>query len=69
MPNDLDLLMDLDPLNLSAQDLDKIIEYQRKARQNWASGIKPKRGATDKKELDLGMLGLKPKTLGIVRRF
>jgi len=36
--NELDLLMDLDPLNLSAADLDAIISYHRAARAKRAEG-------------------------------
>lgn len=42
--NTLDLIMDRDPVDLSDQDLDAIIAYQRKYRANLeASGAKPKR--------------------------
>lgn len=41
--SELEDLMNLDPLELSSQDIDKIIMYQRKARQNFKAGIKPKR--------------------------
>lgn len=60
MPNEIDLLMSLDPLELSEQDLDKIISYQRKARANFEAGVKPKKGGADKIESSelLGKLGL-----------
>lgn len=41
--SEIDELMNLDPLHLSEQDLDKIIAYQRKQRQNFELGIKPKK--------------------------
>lgn len=43
MANELDELMDLDPLELSAKDLDSIIAYHRQKRADRADGIKPKR--------------------------
>lgn len=42
--NNLDVLMSLDPLELSKQDIDDIIAYQRKAKANFEAGIKPKKG-------------------------
>lgn len=51
--NTLDLIMDRDPLELSDQDLDAIIAYQRRYRANLEAGgpkakrvTKPKPGAT-----------------------
>ena len=41
--NTLDDLMDLDPLELTAENIDAIIAHHRKARANAASGIKAKR--------------------------
>lgn len=41
----LDMLMNLDPLALSEQDIDKIILYQRRHRQNLEGGAKPTRKA------------------------
>jgi hypothetical protein len=41
MSNDLDELMARDPLTLSAQDIDAIIDYHRKQRARRASGEKP----------------------------
>ena len=48
MPNeddfsDLDLLMSIDPLDLSKQDLSRIIAYQRKQRQQREAGVKVKK--------------------------
>ena len=62
MANEIDRIMDLDPLALSEQDLDAIIAYQRKARANFEAGIKPKKGATAEPKMDanelLGKLGM-----------
>lgn len=43
--NDLDFLMSLDPLHYADQDIDVIIAYQRKHRQQLEGGVKPKRKA------------------------
>lgn len=65
-PDELDELMARDPTSLQAQDIDKIIAYQRKARANREAGIKaprPKRGVdpnAPKVSLDLSALGLAP---------
>ena len=56
-PNELDRLMSLDPLELSAQDIDSIISYQRKARLSAEAGIKPKRGKSST-PIDLAAIGL-----------
>jgi hypothetical protein len=44
--SEIDDLMNLDPLELekSPQALDKIIDWMRKQRANFESGIKPKKG-------------------------
>lgn len=70
MANELDELMDKDPLELSAQDIDKIIKIQRQARQNWEAGIKPKKGTSQGEvKIDLVELGLtSPRVTGTVRR-
>lgn len=41
--NEIDYLMNLDPLELSDQQIDKIIAYQRKQRQQFELGVKPKK--------------------------
>ena len=80
MPNEIDTLMALDPLELSAQDIDAIIAYQRQARARREAGGKTKRTASDapKQSLDLAALGLikkpptppKPDSVpGVVRSF
>ena len=60
--SELDELMSRDPLELSAQDIDKIIAYQRQARARRESGErtrKPKASADGPKQtLDLAALGL-----------
>lgn len=43
MANELDILMDRDPTDLSSQDIDSIILYHRKMRASFEAGIKPKR--------------------------
>ena len=74
MPNEIDALMALDPLELSAQDIDSIIAYHRKNRANAAAGIKPKREAGPKKDLSEALKGMfaseeaKPVATGIRRR-
>lgn len=77
-PSELDELISRDPLDLSAQDIDKIIAFQRQARaRREAGGGKAKRGAdTSKVSLDLVALGLTkvdtktitPPTAGGIRR-
>lgn len=71
-PFDLDTLMAQDPLDLSKQDLDAIIAYQRKLRAQREAGIrtkKPKDSAPSK--LDISSLLAKPIIGGggIKRRF
>ncbi len=61
MANELDLLMDKDPLELSAQDLDDIIAYQRKARANFEAGVKPKKETGPKQDLGAVLAALVPK--------
>lgn len=58
MTNEIDDLMDLDPLLLSDQNIDTIIAYQRKQRAMVESGVKPKRPTGPKVTLDLAKLGL-----------
>lgn len=63
-PSELDELISRDPLELSAQDIDKIIAYQRQQRARREAGEKVPRGrkkAADTGEtvtLDLTKLGL-----------
>lgn len=59
-PSDLDELMSRDPLELSAQDIDKIIAIQRNHRARLASGGKTRKAKDEgpKQSLDLAALGL-----------
>ena len=41
--SDLDLLMSMDPLQLSSQDLDRIIAYQRKMRAQREAGVRTRK--------------------------
>jgi hypothetical protein len=68
MPNEIDHLMNLDPLELSAQDIEALVTYYRKARQNHEAGIKPKKDTGPKVALDLTAMGLIPKAPTIRRR-
>lgn len=64
MSNELDRVMDLDPLSLSEQDLEKIVAYERKMQGDFEAGIKPKKSGSEKGPIDLAALGLlkaKPK--------
>jgi hypothetical protein len=67
MANEIDILMALDPLKLSAQNIDAIIDYHRKAKLAYASGAKPKR-STSSQPIDLEKLGLKAKPEAVKRR-
>lgn len=69
MANEVDLLMDLDPLEYSAMDIEKIIAYQRQQRANSEAGTKPKKETGPKLSLDLQGLGLtKPKLVEPMKR-
>jgi hypothetical protein len=72
-PNDIDELMGLDPLELSTQDLDRIIAYQRKMRAQREAGVKVRKPKVEAKpsisiEQMLAQLPPAPKG-GIKRRF
>lgn len=70
MSDELNRLMTLDPLALSAQDIDRIIEIQRAHRAQSASGVKPKRtkgAAVDLSAVKAALAPPKP-TLVIPRR-
>lgn len=43
MSNEIDRLMSLDPLDLTVDDLTKVVAYQRKMRGMAESGIKPEK--------------------------
>jgi hypothetical protein len=68
--NTIDQLMELDPLELSDQNIEEIIEYQRKMQANFELGIKPKKPDGPKLSLDkiLGQRVEVPKKEGIRRR-
>lgn len=66
--NDIDLLMSLDPLELSKQDLECIIAYHRNQRALREKGVKPTKDKGPKSTLDLVALGLKPAAPKINRR-
>lgn len=59
-PSELDELMSRDPLELSAQDIDKIIAIQRQHRARLATGGRTKKAKEEapKVALDLAKLGL-----------
>lgn len=56
MSNELDELMDRDPMELSAQDIDKIISWHRQQRATYEAGGKIAKPAGQK--IDLKALGL-----------
>lgn len=66
--NDIDLLMSLDPLELSKQDIDHIILYHRNQRALREKGVKPTKDKGPKNTIDLTALGLKPAAPKINRR-
>lgn len=49
----IDELMDTDPDELTNEDIDGIIAYERKQRGMFDSGIKPKKAEGEKKVLDI----------------
>lgn len=72
MANDLDLLMDLDPLELASTEggIDAIILVMRQRRTMAQAGIKPKKESGPKVKLDLASLGVAvAKAEPIKRRF
>ena len=56
MPNEIDQLMDLDPLELSSKDKDGIIAYYRKQRGAFESGVKPKKSGEAINIVELGLV-------------
>ena len=64
MANDLDLLMDLDPLELASTEggIDAVIAVMRQRRAMSVAGVKPKKETGPKVKLDLQALGFAPKT-------
>lgn len=66
MANELDELMDKDPLEMTSDDLAAIVAYHRRQRLRVTSGEKPADDA--KPKVDLKMLGLIPQGAPIKRR-
>jgi hypothetical protein len=64
MANELDELMNKDPLDLTQEDLQAIVNYHRRQRMIIAKGSK----AETKPTIDLETLGLIPKQPSINRR-
>lgn len=58
MTRTLDELTSIDPLELSEQDLDEIVAYQRKHRVNVEGGAKVKKEIGPKQKISLADLGL-----------
>ena len=70
MTNTIDELMSLDPLNLTADDIDAIILYHRKARAS-STGGKAKKDTgpkVDISEVMKALGGIPAPAVGIVRR-
>lgn len=69
---DIDALMSIDPLDLSAQDLDAIIQYQRNMRAKRESGVRTRKPKPEGPmvKLDLSKLGLikTPTNNTVIRR-
>ena len=68
-PNDIDALMAIDPLDLSKQNLDRIIAYQRKQRLAREAGVrtkKPRGEAPPAVSLE-ALLGGLPKTAPVAK--
>ena len=70
MANEVDSLMDLDPLSLTAANIDDIIAYHRRNRANAAAGIKAKKETGPKIDISEIMAGLTPapKAAATIRR-
>ena len=69
--NDIDLLMSLDPLEMTKLDIDKIIAYHRNQRALRESGVRTSRAKKDtgpKTSINLEKLGLKIAAPVIKRR-
>lgn len=61
-PTDLNVLMSLDPLELTRQDRDAIIAYQRKQRAQREAGVRVKKPKAEGPKLDIkALLGTVPK--------
>lgn len=68
-PSEIDILMSLDPLELTSTParIDQIIAYMRRARANFAAGIKPPRASGPAIKLDVAAMGL-VKPAGQIKR-
>lgn len=67
--NDIDLLMDTDPLSLSNADIDAIIAYHRNIRAKKAAGEKPTKPKVDVSSAVSSILNkIKPAETKPVRR-
>lgn len=70
-PNDIDILMALDPLDATDADIDAVILYnrnQRAKRESGAKGTRAKKDLGPQTKLDLTALGLKVAAPKIIRR-
>lgn len=68
MANEIDLLMDLDPLEMTTANIEALIAHHRKNRANSEAGIKPKKERGPEKKIDLLSLGLGRPKPQMVRR-
>lgn len=69
--SDLDDLMSRDPLDLTSQDLDKIIAYHREQRRRRAAGEKPRKPSeptTDISHIAKAIISAAKPAIGIKRR-
>ena len=70
--NEIDILMDLDPLELTPANIDQISAYHRENRSHVESGLKPKKETGPKLSLDQVMgdlLAIKKPVQELKRRF
>lgn len=70
MANELDILMDLDPLTLASTEggIEAIVAILRQKRAQSEAGIKPVKEKGPKVTIDLEALGIKKPTVPIGRR-
>lgn len=69
-PADIDTLMAIDPMDLSKQDLDKIIAYQRRMRQQRSEGVRTRKPKDEPAaKLNVDALLTKPIGAPVQRRF
>jgi len=72
MANEIDIIMDLDPLSLSKAQLDTLISYHREDRlkkEAAGGGRAAKKFSGEKKKVDLAALGLLKPAPAMKRRF